>query len=187
MGQAKAAKPSRVADLIGQVKRPEKTVAICLAGDMAATFEELERDLQIARDQPSGGTLAGGGNPLATDLAKQIMALREQMREHTVTFRFRGLPRKEYSDLVAAHPPNDDDKAAGADVDWNTFPTALVAACAIDPVMTAEEAGELADVLTQAQWDSLASAALQVNKRDVDVPFSYAASAVLQNSQRNSK
>lgn len=179
-----------IADLISQVKRPETTRQIVLAGDLAAEHEALERDLQLAqfsRTEPGEGTLAGGPNPLATSLAQQIMELRERMREHTHTFRFRGLPRKEYSDLVAKCPPSPEAKAEGADVDWETFPIELVAASAIDPVMTVEEVGQLADVLTQAQWDSLYTAALTVNKRDVDLPFSYAASAILQTSKRSSK
>jgi hypothetical protein len=180
-------KPAGIADIISQVKRPEKTVPICLAGDLQAEFEDLERDLQIARDQPADGTLAGGANPLATQIAQQIMQLREQMREHTQVFRFRGLPRKEYSDLVASCPPDDEAKADGADVNWEVYPVRLMAACAIDPVMTEDEAGQLADVVTSAQWESLYTAAFNVNKRDVDVPFSYGASAVLANSRKNSK
>ncbi|GAA3416226.1 hypothetical protein [Streptosporangium vulgare] len=181
-----ATKTSAIADIIGQVKRPEKTVPICLAGDLQAEFEDLERDLAIARDKPAEGTLAGGSNPIATTIAQQIVELRERMREHTTVFRFRGLPRKAWSDLVAECPPGDDAKE-GADVDWETFGVALVAACVVEPTMTVEDAGQLAEVLTQAQWDSLFAAAYSVNKRDVDVPFSYAASAVLQTSKKNSR
>jgi hypothetical protein len=180
-------KSEAIADIIGRVKRPEKTVPICLAGDLQAEFEDLERDLAIARDQPADGTLAGGANPMATQIAQQIMELRERMREHTRVFRFQGRPRKEYSDIVASCPPSDEDRENGAEVDWETFSVALVSACAVEPKMSVVEAEQLADVLTQAQWDSLVSAAFSVNKRDVDVPFSFAASAILQSSRKNSK
>lgn len=181
-------KSDGITDVLGRLKRPEKTVPICLAGDLQAEFEDLERDLKVARDQPAeAGTLAGGANPLATNLARQIMELRERMREHTRVFRFRGLPRAEFKALADEHPPSEDAAKDGADVNWDTFPVALVAACAVDPQMSEAEAGQLADALTQAQWDSLASAAWGVNKRDVDVPFSYAASAVLQSSKKNSR
>ncbi|MFF0864158.1 hypothetical protein ACFYUV_20535 [Nonomuraea sp. NPDC003560] len=179
--------PAAIADIIGRVKRPEKTVSICLAGDLQAEFEDLERDLQIARDQPADGTLAGGANPMATQIAQQIMELRERMREHTTVFKFRGLPRKEYSDLVAACPPSDEEREKGADVDWELFPVQLVAACCVSHQMTPEEAGLLADELTDAQWESLYVAAFAVNKRAVDVPFSFAASAILQTSRKSSK
>lgn len=174
-------------DILGELRRPEKTVPICLAGDLQAEFEELERDLAVARDKPADGTLAGGANPLATQLAQQIMELRERMRQHTRTFRFRGLSRRQFSDLVTKYPPSEDDKEDGKDVDWEAFGVALIAACAVEPAMTEEKAASLVDALTSAQYDSLFSAAWSVNKRDVDVPFSFAASAVLQSSAKKPK
>ncbi|MFF4417096.1 hypothetical protein ACFYY8_31635 [Streptosporangium sp. NPDC001559] len=180
-----AAKIAAIADIIGSIKRPEKTVPICTAGDLVAEFEELERDLTVAREKPvEAGTLAGGTDPMATAIAQQIQELRAQMREHTAVFRFQGLSSKAYSDLVAAHPPKEGGKG---DVDWDTFPTALVAACAIEPKMTLDEARQLSGALTQAQWDALYVAAFEVNKADVDVPFSYNASAVLSASKKSSR
>ncbi|MBG0828558.1 hypothetical protein HS041_12340 [Planomonospora sp. ID67723] len=181
-----SARTPDISDILGQIQRPEKTVPICLRGDLQAEFEELERALKAARDRPSEGTLAGGGAEAAA-VAQQIMDLQEQMREHTTVFRFRGLSSKGYSDLVAQHPPTDEDKEKNQDTNWATFTPALVAACAVSPTMTVEDAGQLADALTQAQWDALAMAAFSVNKRDIDIPFSFAASAVLQNSKKNSK
>jgi hypothetical protein len=176
-----------IADLLGQIRPPEKTVSICLAGDLAAEFEDLERDLALAQEQPADGTLAGGANPLATEIAQQIMALRERMREFTQVFRFRGLPRKAYSDLVAQYPPTDEQVAKGDGVDVEAFSAGLVSACCISHSMTEEEAGQLADALTQAQWSALVEAAHAVNAQALDVPFSYRASAQLQSSRRNSK
>ncbi|MER5420328.1 hypothetical protein [Streptosporangium roseum] len=181
-----ATKTSAIADILGSIRRPEKTVPICLAGDLQAEFEALERDLAIAREKPAdAGTLAGGSDPMATAIAQQIQELRARMREHTVVFRFQGLSSKTYSDLVAAHPPKDDSKRN--DVNWDTFSVALVATCAVEPQMTVDEATQLAEALTQAQWDALFTAAYETNKADIDVPFSYAASAVLSGSKKNSR
>ncbi|WP_326646687.1 hypothetical protein OG884_18845 [Streptosporangium sp. NBC_01755] len=181
-----ATKTSAIADIIGSIKRPEKTVPICLAGDLQAEFESLERDLAIAREKPAdAGTLAGGSDPMATAIAQQIQELRAKMREHTAVFRFQGLSSKVYSDLVAQHPPKEESKRG--DVDWDSFSVALVATCAVEPKMSVEEAGQLADALTQAQWDALFTAAFEVNKADIDVPFSFAASAVLSGSKKNSR
>jgi hypothetical protein len=172
-------------DLLAGYKRPEKSRVVCLAGDLQAEFEDLERDLKVARDQKEPGTLGKGENALATDLAQRIMALREEMRAHSHVFRFRGLRRKAYSDLVKECPPSEEDKEKGNAVDWDLFPVRLVAASAIEPTMTDEDAVLWADELTQAQWDSLVQAAIEVNNRDVDVPFSYTASAVLQSSRKS--
>ncbi|MEV8638091.1 hypothetical protein AB0395_41210 [Streptosporangium sp. NPDC051023] len=151
-----------------------------------AEFEDLERDLAVAKEKPvEAGTLAGDTDPMATAIAQQIQELRARMREHTVVFRFQGLSSKVYSDLVASHPPKDDSKRG--DVDWDTFSVALVATCAVEPKMTVDEAGQLAESLTQAQWDALFTASYEVNKADIDVPFSYAASAVLSGSKKSSR
>jgi hypothetical protein len=175
---------SAIADIIGSIKRPEKTVPICTAGDLQAEFEDLERDLALAREKPAeAGTLAGGSDPMATAIAQQIQELRGKMREHTTVFRFQGLSSKAYSDLVAKHPPKDDSKRT--DVDPDGFSADLVATCAVQPKMTFDEAVQLSEVLTQAQWDALFTAAYEVNKADIDVPFSYAASAVLSGSKKN--
>lgn len=179
--------PPAVADILGRIKRPEKTVSLCLAGDLQAELEDLERALAAARERPSGGTLAESAPPEARQIAQQIQDLQARMREHVTVFRFRGLSSKGYSDLVAQHPPTAEDKEEASDVNWKTFAPGLVAACAVSPPMTVEEAGQLADALTQAQWDALVVAAYSTCKRDVDVPFSYAASAVLQASAKNSK
>lgn len=178
---------SAIADILGRIKRPEKTVSLCLAGDLQAELETLERALAAAREKPGEGTLAGGATLEATKIAQQIQDLQTRMREHVTVFRFRGLSSKGYSDLVAQHPPTDKGKEENSDVNWETFTPALVAACSVSPSMTAEDTGKLADALTQAQWDALVVAAYSTCKRDVDIPFSYAASAVLQASAKNSK
>lgn len=177
---------SSIADLRAKVRRPEKSVPLCLAGDLQAQFEELERDLDAARNKPSSGTLAGG-NPEATEIAQLIQALEAEMREHIETFRFRGLTRREYKDLVAEHPPSAEDEEKGNDVDWETFGVGLIAACCVSHPMAFAEAGELVDILTAAQFGTLFQAAQSVNIHGVDIPKSFSASAVLQGSRRSSK
>lgn len=178
-----------IADLKAKVRRPEKSVALCLAGDLQVTFEELERELAQAREKPSSGTLAGSSNPEAKAIAERIQALQAEMREHNEVFRFRGLTRRAYSDLVTANPPTDEqrEEAPQADVNWEKFGVALIAACCISHPMTEAEAGELVDILTAAQYNALYQAASTVNILGIDIPNSYSASAVLQGSKRNSK
>ncbi|WP_214322090.1 hypothetical protein [Nonomuraea sediminis] len=174
-----------IADLRAKVRRPEKSVALCLAGDLQAQFEDLERELATARDR-SAGTLAGGSAE-ATEIAQKIRALEAEMQEHTEVFRFKGLTRREYKDLVAEHPPSSEDEEKGNDVDWETFGVGLIAACCVSHPMTYAEAGELVDILTAAQYGSLFQAAQAVNVHGLDVPKSFSAYAVLQGSKRNSR
>ena len=178
-----------IADLKAKVRRPERSVPICLVGDLQAEHEQLERDLARAREQASSGTLSGGLNAEARQIAERIQALQEEMREHTEVFKFRGLTRREYSDLVAAHPPTDEQKEQNpnADVNWDTYGVGLISACCVSHKMTEEEAGELVDILTTAQYNALFTAAQAVNVLGQDIPSSLAASAVLRASKKSSK
>lgn len=180
---------SAIEDLKAKVRRPEKSVTLCLAGDLQVDFERLERELAQARETVPSGTLAGGTNPEATRIAQEIQALQAEMREHTETFRFKGLTRREYSDLVTATPPTDEQREENpeADVDWDKFGVALISACCISHKMTEAEAGELVDILTAAQYNSLFQAAQAVNILGLDIPNSFTASAVLAGSRKNSK
>src|SRR4051812_15675270 len=70
-------------DLLKQAKLPERTVPVCLRGDLVADHEALERQLQAAQDRPVD-SFEGNG---AGDLADRIRGLEGEMREHTYTFR----------------------------------------------------------------------------------------------------
>jgi hypothetical protein len=64
---------------------------------------------------------------------------------------------------------------------WNpeTLGPALVAASAIDPVMTVEQVGELFEHLNSKQREELLGAAWLVNGEATSVPFSLLASVTL--------
>jgi hypothetical protein len=177
------AKPA-LADLLNDAALPEKTVEVCLRGDLLAEVEDLERELRDARI--SVQTMADQGR--ARKIAEQIEKAREAMREASVVFRLRGLTRKAWAGLVGAHPPrkdNDTDRALGYNMD--TFFPALIRACVTEPELNDETWERLDPALSSAQFDELVDAALAVSRRRVDVPFSYAASVTLQSSGETSK
>jgi hypothetical protein len=114
--------------------------------------------------------------------------LARTMREHEVVFRFQGLSSKAYSDLLVQHKAPDDQQDDAVDgLNWDTYPTALIAACAVDPKMTLEKAEELCDTVTHRQWDDLFATALACNRNQVSVPFSLSASAIRAATAQNSK
>jgi hypothetical protein len=170
-----------------QARLPEETVPICLRGDLVAQFEKLERDLDKAQ-RKSANSLAGAGT---RQLAQEIEALREEMEASTVVFHMRGMPDKRWQALTAQHPPrrtedgdvHDRDKLLG--VNSETFFPALVKASTFEPELDAEDwavllgEGEEEGKLTHRQKDQLHTAAWRLNRRDVDIPFSYAASKIL--------
>lgn len=171
--------------LLADAQLPVKTVPICLRGDLVADFEETERALQEAHKQ-RGDSLAGGSE--LGELAEKLEALQVEMREHFYTFRIQALPKREFRALVAKHGPrrvvgedgeekiHEDDKYIG--VNTASFFEALMRACLVDPVLGDDDWTALDSKLTDSQWDSLSTAAWSVNRSDVDVPFSRAASLI---------
>jgi hypothetical protein len=167
--------------LLGTAKLPERTVLICLRGDLVAEHEELERQLADLNRRPSD-SLAGNG---ATEVAERIEALQEQMAASTVTFRLRAMPKPKWRALLAEHPPRRDDDGnpnpedAQIGVNLETFWDAIARACIVEPEIDDETWEILAGPegkLTDNQVGRLADAAWSVNRGDVDVPFSRAAS-----------
>jgi hypothetical protein len=152
-------------------KLATKSVPLCLAGDLQAEFEELQRQQQIHREaQKRGGTLSGSSAELR-ELDDKIALIRAEMQEATQVFTLRAMPAKRYSDLKASHGPrkdHDDDQRLGYNGD--TFTVALIQACLIDPALTIPEVEELCDLLTQGQWDKLFVDALYLNALPVDIP-----------------
>lgn len=168
--------------LIRGAKLPETTVQVCLAADLVAEFEQLERDLADARRE-TGASLAGGSK--AREIAERIEAIRQEMTESTVDFRLRAMTRVGWREFVAKHPPrkvdgkvHEDDRYLGVNAD--TFFPALVQASVVSPQLDAEDWRLLLDEkLTDRQFDELSSAAWALNRKEVDVPFSPAASRIL--------
>jgi hypothetical protein len=169
--------------MLAEAKLPEGTIEICLRGDLAADHEAAERELEQA-EKTGADSLAGSG---AGDIANRILALEDEMREHTYEFRLRALPRAEWRALCAEHPPRKADDGSVVDTDRigvnaDTFYDAIIRACLVDPELTDDDWGQLAGALTDRQYDELADAAWGLNRREVDIPFSRAASRMKRDS-----
>jgi hypothetical protein len=168
-------------DIIRGGSLPTASVQVCMHADLTAQHEELERELHAALNLPRD-SLAAGSN--ANQISEQIRALEEQMRGHTVTFTFRALPRRMWKLLIAKHPPRKTEDGSlherdGAGVNADTFYEAMIRACATGPDLP-DEVWDLlfAEKLTDRQFDQLANAAWRLNRHEVDVPFSPAASRI---------
>jgi hypothetical protein len=173
---AAAPKPD-FATLLAGARLPERTVSVCLRGDLVAEHEQADRELEKLIDKPSQ-KFGGDGRG---QLQQQIRDLEAEMAAATYDFRLRALPRAAWHAFIAEHPPrrepdnslNASDAATGVNVE--TFYEALIRRCLIDPDLDDEAWFRLTESLTDRQFDDLASAAWGLNRRDVDVPFSRAA------------
>lgn len=159
--------------ILAAARARETTVAVCLAGDLAAEADRLTAELDRLGDPDAARSSLADVDPRAA-LVADLDTVIELMRSNEVTFRFRKIPDKEYSDLVAAHPSEDENEAWHPD----TFPPALVAAACIDPAMSDEDVAELWDVLPFGSRIQLGNAAYNACRGGaVSIPTSRAVSA----------
>lgn len=171
-------KPS-VRELIKAAKLPEKTVELCLRGDLVAEWEDLDRQL---RQQDSGDKRLVG-SPNSKRIATRMQKLEQEMTDSTVVFRLRALSRRAFMDFLAAHPPREDDERDQL-LGYNreTYFADLTRTCLVEPVLDDDEWEPLLEALSARQWDVLSATAVSLNTDDVSVPFSVAASHILQPS-----
>lgn len=158
-------------DLRGKVKRPVRSVSVCLDGDLWARYDELTAQLDAIRSQPSAPKL--GDQPAGREVAEQIAAVEQQMRDAQVTIEFRGISSFQLAEIQARFPAKD-----GRGWDIHAGAAALIAACAVEPT-TEEEARELLEELSHAVNDRLFSAAWEATTGSTSVPFSARASALI--------
>lgn len=165
---------------IREAKLPENTVSICLRGDLVAEFERLDR-LRAEQERVVTDSLAGSG---VRQIAEQMEALRTEMAGHVMVFRLRALTRPRWRDLMLRHPPRDGHKVdTFLGVNEDTFFASLLRECTIEPTLDDDDwTMLLTERFTDQQWDTLTTAAWNLNRKGVDVPFSLAASLLLPNS-----
>lgn len=188
-------------DLLKGAKLPEASHPVCLRADLTAEFEAAERELELLRKQPRQ-TDSLAGSP-ATALVRRIEELQQEMTAATYTFRLRALPKSKWRALVAEYPPRKDDKGdpvpedVQIGVNREEFLDALIKVSVFDPVMTADQwldlvgdtendrrqlkaAGKEDEIkdgaLTDRQYSDLCDEAWFLNRGEVSVPFSRAAS-----------
>lgn len=164
--------------LLAAAKLPERTVPVCLRGDLVAAHEAADRALAEALRTPPTGKEDGGAGPLIAEVER----LQKQMRDSTYQFRLRAMDRAAFRALMAANPPrrteNDEPDPGDVQTGFNreTFFDALLKACTVDPVLTDEQWTDLLGKLTDRQYGDLTDAAWYLNRDEVSVPFSRAAS-----------
>jgi hypothetical protein len=70
---------------------------------------------------------------------------------------------------------------------YHPWVCSVVAASAVDPQMSPQQAERLADRLSDGDWMKLANAAWKVNDSSSEIPFSVAASVLYRSSGAKSK
>lgn len=162
--------PLSIDDILAEATPTERSRRICIRGDLRARFDELEERLEAA-DGDSDGDRALSQTPASLALAEQLEQVRAEMERHTVQFRFRGIGPA-WTRLVQKHMDEQGNLPPAF------FPEA-VAACAVSPKMTTEQAQALFDKLSQGAIDALYRTVRDANIGAVEVPKSLRSSQIL--------
>ena len=168
-----------IEDVLGAIKVPVRAVQICLDADLQAEHDELTARLEVLRRERSGKM---GQTSEAKEVAERITQLEEAMRESEVTFKFRGLTKAGLSKLYDRFPPPEG-KNLVWDVETGAF--ALLAASAVEPTMTEDQAKKLLDAVSQGHADRLVGAAWLASTGSTQVPFSVRASELTSGTGSN--
>ncbi|HEX2551629.1 MAG TPA: hypothetical protein VHK64_08550 [Nocardioidaceae bacterium] len=164
--------------MLAGAKLPEHVEPTCLRGNLKAEHERLEAELERL-EEDAVDSLAGNGG---AELADQIRALEAEMRENTYPIRLRAMSRPAFRAFLAEFPPRLDDEGKanklddtfGFDIDSGA--EALLRRSIVDPELDDADFAALTATLTENQFDTLFMAAIRLNRGDVDVPKSRAAS-----------
>ena len=152
-------------DALARKKRRETHYDIVLiSSDEQDALEERFTDCKrrLALAEIRNATDSDDAEAARTELEE----VRDALRGATHRVRFQSLPPDEYEALVSAHPPTKEQQAAKEVWDEQTFAPALIAACAVDSDMTAEDwKAELAS----GRWSTSDKATLFIQALEANV------------------
>ncbi len=165
-----------IADLIATAQPRTVEVQVCARGDLVDRHAVLVRELAEAEGNVQKAASIAD-DPEVSRIAGEIVACQDEQEASTVTIVLQSVTRRVWADLLAAHPPRPQDK--GLDHNADTFPPAVVAACAKEPALTEDEANQLADVLPVAEWTKLWLGAVGLNVTQTPHPKLQAATELV--------
>lgn len=102
-----------------------------------------------------------------------LFLLDEDGEQQEVQMTFQSIGARAYDKLVSKHPPKADERVEGASFHLDTFAPALIAACAVDPEMTPQDATEIWESEDWSRGDLMVlfTKAVSINNRGIDIPF----------------
>jgi hypothetical protein len=149
-------------------KKPrQKTLWFVTDFDMAEELEKLKSQEGLAN------LLGKAGEAPEQERLAKVAELETALRKSSIKIVVQSMGRRAYDDLISAHPPSpaqieeykDQRQKPGFNVE--TYPTALVVASVIEPVMSPEELKEWfdSDDWTGGEFSEIFSACIQVNSQ----------------------
>lgn len=162
-------------EMLAAAKLPERSVAICLRGDLVADINALERELAEVLAQEAADRRMTGVKR-SKELADAIEAKRAEMADATLDMRLRALKVSQWRDMVRKYPPAKDDKS-GLGVDITAFMGEAIPASVVSPDdMDADDWETFNDNVPPSEITRLMNLVWELNTQGVDIPKSRLAS-----------
>lgn len=140
--------------------------------DLVANIDSLD-DVETALDEeapkrvPTSDQLLKGKKPVV----KWVQVALDN--GDVVDIKFRAIGTAAYDRLMSKYPPTAQQRKDGLVYDLNRFAPALFHYCMVEPEMSLAEAQELwnSDSWNRGELSSLFMAAVEVNNKGMDIPF----------------
>ncbi len=158
-------------DLTPRMKRPVRSIRLCLKLDLWTQRDALAKQLDELRAQNPGKMGDAEG---VHAIAEQLRAVEQEMADAAETVEFRGISTYQLNEIQARFPAKDG--RSGWDV--NAGAAALLAACAVEPI-TEADARAFLEAAHQGIADEMVGAAWLATTGSSDVPFSARASELI--------
>lgn len=166
-------------DHLRSSKKPNiKVVSIVLDPDLADELSEAQERLGRAKILLEAAPKERGRYEEFEDAEAALEKVRARAEEAgaIAEIKVRGMGRHNYDRLQADHPPSEEQRKKHKrenpeqpPLEWNpdTFPVALIAACAVEPTMTVEQVQEIWDSedWNLAECMTLLMACIEVNQQ----------------------
>ena len=155
---------------IRRVKKPnERSISLVLNPELLRQMKDLERAYLREQRMDQKENRA----PKAPRIKKTMEALEEEAAEYEVTFIFRDIGRKRFDDMIEEHPPTEQEKKLDPPFQYHPdiFAPALMAATAVQPTMTLQQATDIYDEFGQGEITALFMTALAACTERASVPF----------------
>lgn len=146
-------------------------VKLCLRPDLIA--KHVEAEIALSRATKTN----------RTNRAQAVVDLETEIEAASKVFKLTAVSPREWADLRRAHLPTASQLIREPNLDHNpdTFPSAAVAACSVDPELSYEQVEKLRESpkVDFGEWQKLWLAVADLNLEVAAAPKSLAATAVL--------
>lgn len=146
-----------------------ETVQVCQRADLLADHTRLEAEL--------GRVSETGDVDAAKTLTDRIRDLEARIEASQREFSFTSLGREDWYNLIAAHPPSDEERKRNQIVS-DDFGLHAIAACSTEPKLTVDQVRKMRAKLRPDDYDRIWLAVQVVNEGEVVAPKSGLATVV---------